>query len=272
VYRGRIHELGRKPGVYEANGSPVIQWDDGTFQTVGASELVFADSNLKESRFKDTIWNDAFKVESRVGDLPELPIWEYDWVRPTAKMRDRGSNLIESYGPRFFVYRINWHHLGEMRGDGVTPMPIYNCQPTPNGGPSFALDSTEVELDERGRVWKWFNDRASLRFTDVEDEARFHRAMGYCEQVRNPISTNYGWTLKEVLLAIVDGKVDMFDAGGAFDAFVGIRGPVTPESDRHYAYKFHDEELGRQVRQRVIAGFNDLVSKYLEEEVTDGQP
>lgn len=257
TYYGRVHSLGRVPGKYRQNAGPVILWDNGEVDQVSSHDLEWLENPeaTYQLRMNDKSWNAAWDLPCRIGDLPELPIWEYDWVKVK---RGLNSDLPKV----MFVDRIDYHWIGETRNDGVTPMPIYGCRPERNNGYSVSLDSTEVELHERGDVWNWTHDRSKLKWKDLKHEVSFHDALGLTTQVKNEKHTgHYGWTLYQVLDAIEAGEVDMFMAGGGFDLFLGVKGPTTPDSDRHYAYKFADEDLGRRVRETTLKGFKDMRRK-----------
>jgi hypothetical protein len=268
-YIGRVDGSERRIGRYINNSGSLIAWDNGVNDEFPTSsyDLAFVENHEKlyEERWKDKSYQEAFRHRSWVGELPELPIWEWDIVAPTKTLLDRDSEIVQHYGPYFFVRRIDYNQIGEKRSDGVTPMPIYQCSPVGHTGPTFALDETEVKLHERGNVWKWMNNRPTLKFENLQEEISLHSALGLRKQIQNPTLGHYGWTLKQVLLAISNGDVDAFTVCNAFDAFLGIRESVTPDSDRHYAYKFEDEDLGRRVREKTMEGFHDLVAKYVEQ-------
>jgi len=69
----------------------------------------------------------------------------------------------------------------------------------------------------------------------------------------------YTWTLKEMLIAIRDGKVDGFTADR------GIFGMST--DIHHWAYRFNDRELGERVRQATLEGFRDNLIKFDREDL-----
>lgn len=240
----RVGGFGRKPGLYRINGSGVVAWDSGEYTTPNASDLRWLTDHKKlvKLRAADKAWIDAFETDQFLGPLPELPFWEHDLVSDKTgrvRMGDRTDGLLR-------ICRINYDRLDAKRDDG-SPMPIYDVEAPEEGHSGYTcLGDDRLELVARGNVWKWFNAPASIVWTNLKEEAAFHRWLGACDEIRNPRTSLYAWNLADIRAGLVDGLID---APAVHHGFFGA-GPST------HCYKFHDRNLGERVRAEAIKGFS----------------
>jgi hypothetical protein len=237
----RIGGFGKKPGVYMCNGGGVVAWDTGHHTRPGADDLVWlADHDkLSVERSRDKAWNDAFEINQLVGDLPNLPYWEHDIVRDKT-----GRVTFDCHKGLLKIARIHYSYLWEKRTDG-SAMPLYSVEALFGNSGYTWTDNENLELVERGNVWKWFNARDTIVWADLREEADFHRLLGAIDEVRNPRSGISGWNVGEILPALQAGLIDVPSVSpGLFGA-----GAST------HCYKFHDRDLGERVRAQTLKGF-----------------
>jgi hypothetical protein len=257
-YVGHTHNFGRKPGVYFRLGGACVRWETGIATFPSAHDLAWLHDHDKTQKARQKSRNPgAFRQytgnrdsECWMHELPDLPIWEMDVV----KLKDSVAHCFPNGRAR--VQRINWSYFDDegkvqRRNDDVTPMPLYDCTSDEPGYGTIAFDSTEVELLERGNVWKWFNAKDTLVFQTLEEELKLHYQLGLYSEVRNPTSGAYSWSLDEALSAIDQSIADGFSVG------------VFPFSNTHSIsmHKFHNAALGARVRERTIEGFPNEVRR-----------
>lgn len=235
-----------EPGIYEADGVAIIEWDDGSSDVSGwAHEM--ADKDEYERRFaayhavKDKPHNYGENIV-RVGDLPETKFYELDIVRTKFPDTERTGLRTRVAAVQWGwekhpnqvgnVYQIDWvDENGEYAGMGHTYM---------NDG--------DLELVERGNLWKEFHGEP-LVFKSLKEEIAFARGTGRYKEIRNPASNLYSWTGREAIEAVRSGIADGFTMSGSF---FGL-------SPRPSLYKFENRDLGERVRQTTIAGFEGVV-------------
>ena len=247
-YVPRIGGFGKKPGRYMCNGGVVVHWDNDECDTPDAGDLRWEKNHrdLDRVRRADKVWNEAFEINQFMEPLPELPFWEHDIVRDKTgrlKMGNRDDNLLR-------ISTIEYHHLNDKRDDG-SPMPIYNVE-APEGRSGYTWTNTEdLELVERGNVWKWFNgERAAIKWKDLKEEATFHRSLGLASEIRNPRTMYYTWDQEDVINGL---QCNLIDAPAVMNGFFGA-GPTV------HCYRFHDRELGERVRAEALKGFTQQPS------------
>lgn len=273
TYYSRVDAcFGKKPGKHIGNGAPMVKWDGVELATpASAHDLRWASNfeETKKARREDKVWNEAFETSVKIGELPELPIWEWDvvtLVTTNVGANARNQRLIRNYGDLWFVENIDYDQIDEKRNDGVTPMPIYRCIPFNNDdherlGPSCSFDVTEVVLHQRGNVWKWFNgERESITWRSLQDECAFHaRVLNGRHELKNPHTNLYSFSIRQALGMLFEGKGDVIQAGRS--PFSGLFGGGRPQDDKFNCnvYKFDDVDLGSRVRRETLNGFKDMV-------------
>jgi hypothetical protein len=239
----RVQNFGHEPGIY-VNHSWVDVKVPGKKQfCISSCHIDLKDKAEEKQREKAYHKAGGYKNSHvRLRDLPETKFWEGDVVKLADDMRDVWPGV-----ETFRIFSINYGDFGQMRNDGVTPMPEYNIEPNVKGrGGYVAVNESQLTLVERGNVWKHYH-KEPLWFAGIEEEAGFFAMLGHTEEVRNPKSKLYNWTKDEVLAAIRDGIADSFSVDR------GIFG--TSKELHHRAVRFKDRDLGERVAQATLAGF-----------------
>jgi hypothetical protein len=251
MYEERVGLVVRKPGVYEVDGPAIVQWDDGITTQPNGWKIHMLDIEEEKRRYavrRSEITDDNWveingKYENRVfiGELPLTPAWEGDFVR----VKRERFGMKESYG---VIERIDYYFMRNNQGEA----PKYNYRITdefkkPIGGSTYA-NVDEVEIIERGNVYKYFNTEPT-QFADLREEASFFKWIGRAKEVRNPVSKIYRWTMSEVLQAIRDDIVDCCNLQSM---------PFSFGRQDLCALRYKDRDLGRRLQAETLAGFKDF--------------
>jgi len=234
----RVQNYGKEPGVYINHAWVKVSGVEKG--SVSSCFLELADGEEYERRlahFREH--RDEYDV--RLRGLPEMELWEGDIVEMPKGNPWPGS-------PRLKVSSINYNYLGQMRQDGVTPMPEYTVEPEGGKAGTVAVNASELKLIERGNVWKHFNGEKPV-FADLSEEAAFFGMLGQVDEVPNPASGKYKWTLAEVVQAAKDGIVDCMTCDHGFFG--------TSKEVQHRAQRFRDRELGERVRAKFVKEFEN---------------
>ena len=217
VPRNRIHS-NLTAGIYEGNGAAHIAWDNGEFTTSGGNEIAFCDQELNDVRRMDKPYQDAFERKVRVSDLPELPFYEGD--------------IVMLHNEQGTIINIDYNSCNEKCNDG-SPLPIYDLEYSHDRGITRTI-ADALTLIERGNYWFYYhNEIDRVKFNDLREEAAFYQSLGLSEEVKNPKTNNYGWTIDEAFDAIRDGTGDAVRLSTAFFGNtcrpVVVRFPTMPE-------------------------------------------
>ncbi len=240
VFQSRIGVYKTEPGKYEANGAAIVRWDSGVFDTPSMQDVVFYPGLGTEDRSKDKAYMDAFRVYTRIGDLPDLPFWEGDYVTIVP-----GRSSAWEDNTRLIVSRINYEYFGETCNDGVTPMPMYQVEPTSMDRGRVSLRESDLLFAERGNVWWWYHDRQRMKFSSLEEEVRFHRSIGGSTDVICPQTGDYSWPAEAVLKGARSGIIDALRTSEGFF-----------NSGRHVqACKMHEADLSARANAALLEGF-----------------
>lgn len=251
---GRIDNCGLKPGIYTNRAWTKLLLEDGREHTELSSRLKMVNNAEYEQRDKE--WrkeNTSKSFQERkefLRDLPETPFWEGDKVRVRARsaLTVCTSEMPPKRDPDIFVVvGINYAYLNDRTKVG-TKYPAYTISEGFGAGWHTSASEDDMELVERGNVWKFYHDE-HLSFSDLREEAQFFMMLGHSEEVRNPKNGLYKWTKEEVLEAIKNGIVHGFTLGHGLFEFVWD--PPT----RLSAYRFRDENLGRRLARSILQGF-----------------
>jgi hypothetical protein len=203
---------GREPGIYANKYWPKVRLETGEENFINMMHLSYD---------KNRLWEEPEKLR----DLPEFPFWEGDIVRvPSRSDEDLKIVRINYLGGWDSTYRV-----------GI-----------PDGW-DFGCADHQIELVERGNVWKYYHNEP-VTFTDLKEEASFFLSLGKAKEVRNPKTVMYAWTKDEAIQAIRDGVADAMVAGQVigFPAF---------DEPRLSLYKFDDAELGRRLAAKLLANW-----------------
>lgn len=244
IFYSRTRGLGQRPGKHRNYHWLVIKLPDGKKIDISTSHVEPADKTSYEKRLarlrnlakkNGTMLSDG--VKSFISDLPDLPVWEGDFVtlkpgsywasynETEVRVRDVKYDYLESTEPnlRNHIYNIEFRHGG-----------------TTTIGPN------DIESVRRGNVWKYYH-KEPLSFKDIKEEASFYSEIGRTEEVRNPANKMYSWTLNEVLDAIEKGIAHGLSVTQNF---------FDPNSHYDRAIRFMDEEVGQRIAEHTLRGFN----------------
>lgn len=246
----------RKTGVYSKRGNPLVRFDDRTGRFFGASDLAFVDPTLKEARMEarrarggyET--DDEYSSDTWLRELPETAIWEGDTVNVLASTRKAFGAPYEDSATAA-VLKVTYIDYGK-ENDANDPT-RFNVQGMYSNGCSTGstyVQAKDLVLVEHGNLWRYHHNMP-LVFSDLMDEVKFANVMHKVEEVRNPVTKSYAWTLKEAVAAIHAG---IADAIGVSQGLFGS-GPTTRVS------RFEDRDLGERVRAKTLAGFSEVLTE-----------
>jgi hypothetical protein len=233
------------PGLYEYNGSPIVRWDDGQFDTPSLLDIILIGDLLNKDRHErdnQAAYRDAFETPEFIADLPDLPFYEWDIIEPIDK-----SSYRDGWSPsnKFRVINIDYDRLGEFCNDGVTPLSCLSIEPVEGRRGSSYARIDEFKLSSRGNIYWWYHDKSKLKFEDIKEECGLHKTLGLMTGVKCDLTGHYGWPLEAVLPGLTNGSIDVI---------VSHNGMFRSGSSMH-GYKFNDRELGERVRAVSIGGF-----------------
>lgn len=242
---GYTCNFGKKPGVYLNGSWPKVQLETGNVISI-SSFYVELKPGLFEAR-RNAYWSlsdderHALGEKDRVGNLPDTKLWPGDKVRG---INDQIQSLIQP-GKELVISRINYGWMHSKRNDG-SPMPFYEVSDELMGGWHVSANDDELELIERGNVWKYHHNEPT-QFADLEEEGKFFKLLGHTSDVRNPSNGLYSWTLEEALEALRNGTAHGITVSGGMFGSNPITGVI----------KYRDEELGKRVAETTLKGFSD---------------
>jgi len=243
IHYGRLHNFGHKPGIYENHSWPQVQLDNGKELSLNGSNVELIDKDeykKREKQYRIDVKEKGYSFDKVfLRELPETPYWEGDLVNLLTFDWNGKKNLV--------VTMINYNYIGTFCNDSVTPYPIYQVSPDIRGGSYMSFRESEMEFVERGPVWKFYHNEP-IKFTSIEDEARFHHFMGFTKSVRNPANNIYCWAKDEALKGIKDGLGHMMS--GSCNPFA-----LTQTTDLE-VYRFNNEEVGKRVADYLLRSFN----------------
>lgn len=203
---GRNHLIKlAKPGIYESNGGPYVQWEDGRTSLHSAFELRFKDPDLLEDRklvHRSYKGKNPFDVMVYMRALPSTPHWEGDYVR--APEIGFGDMLL-------MVININYLDMDKTTASGA-PYPAYSLAPISSEPTAVAFTSADkIFPAKRGNFWHWEHDKSFLHFDTVFEEASFYTQLGHAKVVVNPKTGSELWRAEDMLAGLDSGEVDVFN-------------------------------------------------------------
>jgi len=212
---GRVNNYGRKPGIYENRYWCDVQLEDGNVIHIATFHLdgKFSSGDGKFLKY-----------------LPETPFWEGDYVF---------CNYLKKVVQ---IIKVDYDRINGTRNDG-SEYPIYTISDNFNSGWSTSFDTTELKLEKRGDVWKYFHGE-KIEFDSLKEEAEFFTRLGKTKEMRNPKNQLYSWNKEEVLQAIKNGIVHGFSMGGFLNP------------TRINAIRFEDKKLGGRVAAATMKNFD----------------
>jgi hypothetical protein len=241
--------VSREPGIWVRDGSCQVKWDhDGSVTTPNAYKLEMVNRKEFERRAQQrreetaligyTACDDKYENAERIGDLPVTKGWELDYIRMPGRWRDHYK-----FGR---ISRIDYN-IGDSEREVAYYVDLVDEYRQTGHGSTY-VNEAELEVVERGNVYKFFNNQP-LVFVDLKDEASFFTNIGHSAEVRHPENGNYGWGLEDVLRAISDDIVDGFAADN--DLFSFGHGSLR-------AMRWRNRELGKRIQQATLNGFGSL--------------
>lgn len=238
---GRTHNFGYEPGIYANPAWADVRLPNGEVIHMGTFHLEPRpeDEGLFAGRTRE--WREnTHTARERLRDLPETPFWEGDIVMcPSFDSDDPEKHYV--------ISGINYLDRDRKTLDG-SPWPFYQISDS-RGGWHSSVREDELTLVARGNVWK-FHHEEDIEFSDVREEAELHSSLGKTQEVRNPASGLYAWTIEEALDAIQGGLGDAVQmSGGMFGA-----------EPRPSVRRFEDREVGERVRAATLEGFGRQVA------------
>lgn len=250
-YISRKDQWMRRPhGVYRCFGAVIVQYEtevEGRFgkehktvyRHVSPHHLVMADQSIDlQATRRDTHEWKMQETGVRISDLPELPVMEGDKIRLTS---ERQKGRFPNDEARVEGIDYTWgHHIFR-----ITPE---------EGGWTTNVSAEDFELVERGNYYWYEKDKSKLQFKDLKEKASFYTSIGEREQLRNPASGDYSWSLKEGLAAIRNGEADVMSV---FHNPFEHMGPPRERPERDLlVFTFPNlPELGKELREATLAGF-----------------
>lgn len=220
---GRINNLGHRPGIYENDCWIKVNPKTGNSFTISSCYLKPFDEVKYEKLCEENYGKRNF-----IRPLPTTYFYELDEVKTPM-----GCGYINN---------IRYLEINRYYDNGVEMSP-YTIQ-FKNGGSSWFKEK-DLTLIERGNVWKYYMDEP-LSFNDIEDEVKFHKLMGWYDEVRNPRTSFYYWNFNEIANGIKNNVIDALYVSD----FIGITS--------NQCIKFHDEFLGRKIAKKTLEGFKNV--------------
>jgi len=222
---GRINGCCHEPGMFYNNSWPTVRFADGREQSISSCHLTFPNRDWVN-------WPSVF-----VSELPELPFWELDVIRVV-------GGRFSDYREWKYITNISYRDINKKCNDG-SPYPMYSISPDESGGCTTYASQEELELVERGKVWKFYHNEPIAWETDKE-EIEFYYKLGRYQEIRNPANSLYSWDIKEAVAAAKDGLVDCSRAIGYL--FMGGSGLG--------CIKFTDERISEKARRMFLQNFS----------------
>ena len=251
------------PGVYAEDTSWNVLWE-GTckLQSINSTDVeIHKDDKKRYDERAEDMWyapvmrnhtvsftqrENELNNSDRVTDLPETKFYERD-VIVTETERFHADN--EGY--EFIAARVNYSFSCHMQADDDDRGQLYDgtwIDPKTGEyarrGSLIGVCDRDYNLVKRGNVWKYFHGE-KLKFRSLREEISFYAGLGDMQEVRNPASDHYQWTLDEFKQAVKADIIDGMTAGG-----------LLLPSDNINAYRFKNRDLGERVRQETMKGFD----------------
>lgn len=229
---GRTNNFGLEPGIYENTAWAFIEVDGKRSEgTISTCFLKVPDKVLKQrSKEKD------FYKGRKLRDLPEMKFWEEDKVTLSAKGRKAyGGWRSEAEGETLTVKNVDYLRGGWRHYDVALPL-----------GGQVGLKDEDLKLVERGNVWKYYHNEP-MTFSSLREEAQLMLDMGFADEVRNPATGNFAWSMWNILSAVRSGVAHGFTQQGRLYPL-----PENHSMANVTVWKFRDEELGKKVAEATL--------------------
>jgi hypothetical protein len=239
------------PGVYERDGFYRIAWENGAPDNAHGNNYNFnlADKALENQRYQE--WRECsqksmvhrdmvFDNMVRVGDLPDLPFWEGDYVEFLEDHRMFGTDLE---GDRARICRIDYHGGWGPQNEVMYHIDYWRPDGSYAGRGSTGGPVEMFKLLERGNVWREAHG-LPLEFPNIEAEVHYEQNVGRMVELRNPASDDYRWSEAAAKVALRLGYADMYNAP---------RSPFSSTFGHNLTVKrFLNREVGERVRRHCM--------------------
>lgn len=180
-----------------------------------------------------------------LGDEDDLPFWVDDRVRPKAPGSiDARLGTLPGYPPGVRLVREIVRLAGEE--------PTYMLSDALCGGWQDASDAADIELVDRGNVWRLMRGEPTV-FHGWQEELDCRLLLGQAERIHHPGGRTVRWQKEEAKAFIANGAAD------AYAAFYPDRPPVNMPDYR--LYRFEDRETGRRIAATVLADPAALINR-----------
>lgn len=201
IIYGRLNSHGLKPGVYVNRSWVKLKLEDGCLHHEHSDRLKLSDQVEYKRRVKE--WQESapkhwYQQEEFIRELPETPFWEGDKVRVRARtaLDVITREMPPEHDPEIFVVtRIDFNQLNKYivtaRGKRGK-YPAYEISDKLGAGWNTSASEDNMELVERGNVWKFYHGEP-LNFENLREEASFFERLGHTEEVRNPFTGVFSW-------------------------------------------------------------------------------
>lgn len=277
------------PGIFLDLKRPYVRFSTGAVRNLDAGSLETVDQDAYRRRLETSLRETEFpnmRKGARVSDLPDLPFWEGDLVRPVPYLAEGRSpkgvptdsipGLPDAYAVTYFSFREPGGIIGSL--DHPPRYSIGDRFWRTSGG---SYHAQELRLIERGNFWRKEHGQEPV-FRDLADEALWamlFREVEALPRARRPPERFYGdpeaylerlapeareqelrkWYGRDLALAAVQA--------GAAD---GIRTHRTvADGDRfewHTVVRFKDRGLGERVRMATLGGFRIPSNDWIDDD------
>jgi hypothetical protein len=243
IHYHRHQTYGKEPGVYTNHSWVTL--DILGEKTISSSFIDLKDKMEYDSRCASRNIREFDTNQKPIRPLPETKFWEGDIVK-----LNRSVGYPEYLHNECYVRQVNYQDLKCKRIDG-SPMPEYDIAVVGGCGAYVGVNESSLELVRRGNIWKYYNGEQPS-FADLREQAEFFYMIGKMEEIANPATGSYAWTLNEALQAIRDGVADCFKA---------TKGLFGTDDLNHRVFKVKDRDLGEKLREATVFGFRDIDQK-----------
>jgi hypothetical protein len=252
----------RKPGIYK-NTYPIFLLENGQRYVNTCGRITLTDEIDQERRILEWKSLPADQRESMTyhDSLPDTPFWEGDKV--ILKGQEAITPVTDSFrGPQYRAgHEINSQNDLQTSSEltvsiveyidypkfGTEDDPRYRLYSGQNHRIPFSVSAAQLELFQRGNIWRYYNNEELLPFRSLREEVDFYSKWiyGQLEELKNPNTDNYAWTVDEILQAIeqgyahgIKGLYGVFDVDGTVEAV-----------------RFTDGNLGQRVAEYTLKNF-----------------
>jgi len=232
-----------EPGVFLNRSWPKVALESGDTITISSFHLKSFDTTPRQR-----LTAQERKQRDFVRELPETRFWEGDRVQ----LLNPEKHVTET---EFYIASIQYDKLtadtSQKDVKDVHPKYWTNIYVLTNKWPTgytmHSYGEDDLELIERGWVWKYYHDEA-IEFPTLTDEANFYKSLAQVQQVKNPKTGHYGWdSLQDVLDGIEQGL------GHAFSAGHGLFGGGLS----HSLWRYDNESLGKRLAEFTLKEFQE---------------